>query len=221
MVRASNHWRFKPGSFDSLHFNQIFESGNKYNIPYLKKGNVIDCDFIPVNRVLHGNGKGIHCFVEDYYLERFWKRPEVYIKYLKNAKCFFTPDFSLYIDMPLSMQIWNTYRNRWIGRYFQDNRVNVIPSISWSDERSYEFCFSGVEIGSIVAISTVGAYRTDNSLFKEGFEQMVEVVRPKLIYVYGEETIDATQITQINIPPFHKQMRERIKQKLNRGMNCV
>lgn len=212
MVRASNNWKYKPGSFDSLHFNQIFDSGNEYNIPDLKHGEMIDCDFIPANRILYGKNKGIHCFVEDYYLERFWKRPEVYVKYLKDVKCFFTPDFSLYINMPMAMQIWNTYRNRWVGRYFQENGINIIPSIGWSDERSYEFCFAGIKLGSTVAISTVGTYRTDNSLFEKGFEQMIKMIRPLVIYVYGDRQlqINATQITLINIPSFHKQMRERI-----------
>lgn len=47
------------------------------------------------------------------------------------------PDYSLYRDMPLSMQIWNVFRSRALG-YMQSNRVKVVPNVRFSDERTYD-----------------------------------------------------------------------------------
>ena len=46
--------------------------------------------------------------------------------------------------MPLSMQIWNTYRNRAIGYRMNKNWDPIIPNFSWGDEGRYEFCFYGI-----------------------------------------------------------------------------
>ncbi|MGQ7551471.1 DUF4417 domain-containing protein, partial [Streptococcus suis] len=42
-----------------------------------------------------------------YQFERIWQRPEFYIEKLTEFDCVLTPDFSLYQDMPIAMQIWN------------------------------------------------------------------------------------------------------------------
>ena len=42
------------------------------------------------------------------------------------------PDFSLYLDMPMAMKIWNVYRSRLIGQMMQDADIVVIPTLSWA-----------------------------------------------------------------------------------------
>ena len=42
--------------------------------------------------------------------------------------------------------------------------MKVIPTISWSGARSYEFCFDGVEKGSIVAVGMIGCKRANGIL---------------------------------------------------------
>ena len=32
--------------------------------------------------------------------------------------------------------------------------IRVIPSVSWGNENTFEFCFEGIEKGSTVAVST-------------------------------------------------------------------
>lgn len=46
-------------------------------------------------------------------------------------------DYSLYRDMPLSMQIWNVFRSRALGYYMQSNVVKVVPKVRFSYERTY------------------------------------------------------------------------------------
>jgi hypothetical protein len=56
-----------------------------------------------------------------------------------------TPDFSTYADMDLWRQLESVAKNRWVSAYWQSNGLTVVPTISWSTPRSFEFCFDGVE----------------------------------------------------------------------------
>jgi len=204
----------KPGSFDTLHFGNVFGCNNKYGIPDLNYGNVVDATFLPFNVVSKCNNHGIHCFVYDYYLERIWKRPGVYVKYLKKSKVFFTPDFSLYTDIPLTLQMFNTYRNRWVGAYMQENEINVVPTISWSNKDSYDFAFLGVKNNTPVAISSVGIRKNQIKLFRNGVEEMKQRINPSVVYAYGDkerEYLSSLFDKCIFIDSFAKNMRQRIK----------
>ena len=63
-----------------------------------------------------------------------------YLDELMNFPGVISPDCSLYRDMPLVLQIANTYMNRAVGHYLQAHGIYVIPNIRWGDERSYTTC---------------------------------------------------------------------------------
>lgn len=105
-----------------------------------------------------------------------------------------SPDCSLYRDMPLVLQIMNTYLNRAVGHYFQKNGMNVIPNVRWGDRRSYlgtdriePFAFLGVERGSVVSIGTYGCISSDEdrSFYREGLNAMLDAISPRMVLVYG------------------------------------
>jgi len=105
-----------------------------------------------------------------------------------------SPDCSLYRDMPLALQIINTYLNRAVGHYFQHHGVHVIPNVRWGDERSYRgaskiepFAFLGLEPCGVVSVGTYGCIREeeDRFYFKDGLAAMIEKVKPKTVLVYG------------------------------------
>ena len=60
-------------------------------------------------------GKAVHFYLDDYQFERVWRSPERYIEILRKFEYVFTPDFSLYMDMPKVQQIYNIYRSRLLG----------------------------------------------------------------------------------------------------------
>ena len=82
-----------------------------------------------------------------------------------------SPDFRLYHDLPLGMQLWNTVRGRALGHWLARNGVEVIPNTCWSDERSYAFCFDGIQPEKSVAVGTHGCiqHREISSIFKKGW----------------------------------------------------
>lgn len=126
-------------------------------------------------------------YEHDIKIARIWNNPKNYINILKKYIGIITPDFSLYRNMPLVMQKWSTYKGKAIGVWLQNMGVEVIPNIRFADERSYDFCFNGVEKHSTVAIGTHGCIKKliDRNYFEKGLATMVEYLQPTTIIVYG------------------------------------
>lgn len=161
-----------------------------YQIPIMDKSLFIPEELIAFNKALtiKREVKGaFHCFLDDYQFERLWRDPQRYINPLKRAEAILSPDFSLYRDMSNSLQIYNVYRSRLIGSYYQKQGLEVIPTIGWSLPDSYDFCFLGVPKGSVIAISTVGIKRSHyaKALFIAGYEEMIKRLEPSSVLVYG------------------------------------
>lgn len=145
---------------------------------------------------------GVFFFQDDYKFERVWRAPQKYCNILKRFPYVASPDFSLYVNMPLEMQRWNVYRNRLIASYLQKNEVSVIPTISWSNRDSFDFCFEGV-YGGTVMISTVGVLRGVESimLWRQGVDELLYRVAPEHIIVYGykiEHDFRNTDVTYVD-----------------------
>ncbi len=177
---------YKEYNLDLLDMNRV---EGFYDIPTLEPTQHIPKDLIGFNYMLSSNEKasGIHCFVDDYHFERLWNNPRRYLEKLKEFDCFLTPDFSLYLDMPMAMKIWNVYRSRLIGQFMQDNGVTVIPTISWAESDTFDFAFAGIEKGSVVAISTIGVKTNGTAMkvWKDGVEELIKRIQPEAILVYG------------------------------------
>lgn len=192
-------------------------ASKKYDMPIIKRTDFIPTKLISFNYMMTSQDKkcGIHCFIDDYQFERLWTSPSDYIEKLSEYECFLSPDFSLYLDMALPIQIYNVYRSRLLGQYYQRMGIKVIPTISWSDERSFDFCFEGVEKNSVVAVSTIGVKNDDlcYNIWVGGMNEMIKRLQPKTIIVYGGQ-VDY-DYKGINVIYFDnnntKDMRRRIK----------
>jgi len=164
-------------------------TNDKWQMPIIKKCSVVPSDLIGFKYVMTNKGEkcGIHCFIDDYQFERLWNRPDEYIDLVKDYECFCSPDFSLYTDMTMPTKIWNVYRSRLIGAYYQARGVKVIPTVQWAEPETYEFCFKGIEKGGTVAVSTIGVKENADALelWHLGMTEMIKQVRPKTILVYG------------------------------------
>lgn len=169
----------------------IFPGVGAYDIPEIKSMQWDGpCEFIDFNasiRCRNQSLKGVHFFIDDYRFSRLWVNPSRYIDLLRKFKYVMSPDFSTYIDFPAATQIYNHYRKHWIGAYLQEEGVSVIPTISWGDESSYQWCFDGEPAHGVVAVSSVGTQKSARSreLFQQGYRMMVEVLEPETIIFYG------------------------------------
>ena len=135
---------------------------------------------------------GVHFFTDDYRFTTVWRQPQKYADMFTRAGAVMTPDFSMYRDMPLALQIYNHYRKHWCGQFWQSRGAVVIPTISWSGSESWDFCFDGEPRGGIVAVSTVGVKRDKEAfgLFSAGWSEMLDRLSPKRVIVCGEVLFD-------------------------------
>jgi hypothetical protein len=194
MSQSSHRWQSKPGSWDVLHAEQLFPSHNDWGIPTLPHVPMskMPTFLIPYRQRIRANAPpddgAVHFFLDDYRFETVWSRPHKALQALFPYPTLLSPDFSLYRDYPLSLQLWNVYRNRWCGCFWVQQGFTVIPTVSWSDHRSYDFCFAGIPRHSVVAIGIVGVdlrHPLDRRLFLDGFCQMVDKLQPSLVLSYG------------------------------------
>lgn len=159
-----------------------------WQMPKIKKQDYIPKKLVGFNyaKTCKDTEATIHFFIDDYQFERIWNDPEKYISILKKFECVISPEFSLYWNMPTPMQIWNAYRNRFIGALLQEYGITVIPSVIWADEKSFEFCFEGIEEGSIVAVETNGTKSKEiYPRWKAGMDELIKRIKPSTILVYG------------------------------------
>ena len=164
-------------------------SNNFWQMPIIKNDNFIPNKLIGFNYAKTSKEKnvGIHFYLDDYQFERLWNNPEEYVDILKQYECILSPDFSLYMDMPMPMKIWNIYRSRQIGQYYQNQGIKVIPTLSWAEPETFKFCFEGIPQDSIVSISTIGVKKNKEALkiWKQGVDELIKQIKPSTILIYG------------------------------------
>ena len=131
---------------------------------------------------------GIHFFLDDYQFERVWRRPWKYVEILRNFPFVLSPGFSLYVDMPMPMKIWNNWRRQFVAEYWQHNGITVVPTVMWAEERTWQFCFDGIEPGGTIAVSTQGSAisKQGRELWKIGMKEAIRRLRPHTILHYGK-----------------------------------
>lgn len=160
-------------------------------LPVIRTSNLIPNRVVTFSKAMSKAWRDFDCWVmfyeHDVKFERLWNDPNKYLKKLKRFNGVISPDFSLYRNMPLVMQMWNTYRGRALASWLQNNGIEVIPNVRWGDARTYDFCFDGIEKGKTAAVSTHGCIkrREDRAYFKAGLAQLVKRKAPKTMIVYG------------------------------------
>lgn len=199
----------------NLQYNDLERTAGKYQMPIIQKEIVPTPKKQPIgfNYVLSTSDKdrAVHCFLDDYQIERLWGQPEMYVEKLMEFECVFTPDFSLYSDMPIAMQIWNTYRSRLVGQILQDYGIKVLPTVSWGVPETFEFCFDGIEQGSICVVSTIGVKRDADAMqiWCDGMDEMIKRIKPSAIWCYGGEV--EYDYKGIPVAYFANQVTEQMK----------
>lgn len=180
-------WKQTKAKLDPLNVKKgIFDGDGEWEIPTIRKQDVKVTKLVPFGKK---NKDGFaHFYMDDYAFERLWNKPRKYIMMVLDYHGIFSPDFSPYDTYPLALQLYNVYRNRWCGAFYQSLGANVIPTITWSGKRSFDFAFKGVEKGSTVTVSTVGLWMQKEylKLFPEGYEIMMEEIKPEKVIGYGK-----------------------------------
>ncbi len=162
-------------------------------IPVIKKTSIDNyflnklevTNFKNLNSIKYRRLTIIDSFNDDYVLARLWNDPLKYVSKFSELFAVASPDFSVYPEMNRIMILNNIFKSRWIGAFWQSFGVNVIPTITWALEDTYDICFSGVEKNGIVIISTLGVSK-NYEIFIKGFNEMKKRLNPQIIIVIGK-----------------------------------
>lgn len=190
----------------------IFVGAGKYDIPILRPEKYKPVKYIDFTRATgcrDYEGKGVHFFVDDYQFERIWTKFERNMNMLVKFDAVLTPDWSLYTDWPVAVQIWNHYRKHYIGKHLQRMGVTVYPTICWSDKKSFDWCFDGEPVGGCVAVSSVGTQlrKGAKEAFMLGYDAMLERLEPETIIFYGKPP-DGCRGNIVVVDEFQKRLRK-------------
>lgn len=172
-----------------------FDGVGAFEVPALPAVDVpLDgCKFIRFDMAIrenHPEDKIVHFFTDDYMFDRVWNNPERYLPVLERFRAVVAPDFSLYTDHPRACQIYNHFKKQWLGAYWTGMGLTVIPSPSWvmGEPECFSWCLDGNPTESTICISSHGAIKGDarKRQFLEGWQQVIERLKPKRVYLYGD-----------------------------------
>lgn len=169
-----------------------YATAGEYGIPVLQPVLMTEsAEWISFNAALTATDRrllGVHFFVDDYVFQRTWNDPRRYALLLSEFKAVMTPDFSLFTDYPVAVQLYNHFRKHLLGAYWQSLGLTVIPSICWSNEASFDWCFDGEPVGGCVAVSSVGTQKSPaaRELFMAGYREMMRRLSPSRVIFFGD-----------------------------------
>ena len=190
---GKNQTRILEQNIHNLAYAQ-FDGVGEYDIPEMYPVHIDNLKDIPLqgfNYALqekHPENIGVHFFLHDYQFERVWKYPDRYVEGLKKFAFVLSPDFSPYADMPRVLQLYNLYRNRWCGRYWQENGIKVIPTFTMGDTGLFKVFCTGIPKHSTIAISTMGEGRWGNfDGIRAWWNTILFELQPDTILLYGKD----------------------------------
>lgn len=127
----------------------VFPSDNHLGIPRLDAALQADAVDVPltawgsVARRELGTGT-VHFYVDDRRFEPLWRDPGPIAK--AGPPSVVEPNFSTSDQMPRAVAVWQTYRKRWLARYWQSFGIRVFVDLNVSSEH-VELNLMGVPAG--------------------------------------------------------------------------
>lgn len=164
-------------------------------------------------------------YTDDVRFESVWAAPDRWAARLLNAGvpgCV-APNFSVWPDQAQAVHIWQTYRSRWVARYFQEAGIPVIPDVNWSGTAGEDFWFAGIPRHApclSLQIQTFNPKRPDEVVgIRRGILTMIERLAPASLLVYasraGRELFAELQlgIPAVVLPTLMDLRREKLRRK--------
>ena len=200
---------------DNVKHLELLTFTGEYNMPVIKREDIeLNTNTVSFNNRTQKECVAIHFFIDDYQFDRIWNNPGRYVEMFKKYDYICSPDYSLYLDFPKALQIYNSFKKQYLGAFFQSQGIKVVPTVSWSDPSSYDWCFDGIEIGSCVACSSVGCLRSKEAkqIFINGFLYMVDKIDPSQILMVGKlpEELHHLKGKCVFVKAFQDEIRERM-----------
>lgn len=193
-------------------FHQVPKDIN--GMPLIRKTQRIPSGLVPFSELSRHHveeDEAVHFFLPDQLFERVWGQCGRFTSVLCKRKFALSPDFSVFMDMPMELIAYNVWRSRLLGSWWQVNGCDVIPTVTWAGVASYDKCFSGIEPGGVVA---VGACPLRDKMaanrWLAGIRELEKRCTPTDILIYGSDRLpDVSLSARVHTfpNPFIERMR--------------
>lgn len=131
----------------------------------------------------------VHFYIDDYRFVGMymWGNFAHFTKQICRYQMVIAPDFSLYLDQSRTLNLFQLYQNRVVTAAWQQQGLNVIPSVSWGNAESFEYCFDGLPQHSVLAIGGLGNshHQSMIDLWEYGVHATIERLHPIALIIYG------------------------------------
>lgn len=134
----------------------------------------------------------IHFYIDDVKFDgkqsSIWLFPERALDIIRHFEGIIAPDFSTNVDFPDPLKRWNIYRMCTFGYWIGSLGVPVISNVRWGTFETWRYCFDGNPKNSMLAIGSVASslrQLRNRQLFEAGLFEMVKVLKPQTLIVYG------------------------------------
>lgn len=129
-------------------------------------------------------------YTEDWRFEAAYSDPAPYAEWLRDdldPVAVITPDFSTYGDWPGAMRLWNLYRSRWCGRFWQELGMKIIPSLQGigNPKQTIEYVFE--TLPDPCPVMSLQCRMTDIEGLIKYIKLLEEVRKPEVLVIYGGE----------------------------------
>ena len=138
------------------------------------------------------------CFYAfDKAFESVWTSPGRFARNFKknDLKAVVTPNFSMWEHRPLPERLFALYKSRWLGRFYQEVGIKVIPDIidpGMNQEDLETICFGIPKKPPCVAIQLQTeikkANKVTNRALRASTRQLIKWLQPESLIVYGSKT---------------------------------
>lgn len=138
-------------------------------------------------------GKVVGFYADD---ERFdyaiWTKSASFVEKLDRLKpaALVVPDFSTAYMEPTAFNIWQTYRARFLARYWQEAGHKIVLNLHVSSPENWEWIFLGLPKRCKSAITQIRTTAGDDVLRQhklKGIHEWCRRVETETIYIYGGE----------------------------------
>ena len=131
------------------------------------------------------------CYTEDFHFESFYEKPDAITRKILGLEIpmAIMPNYSHGVLWPEAANIWASYRSFYVGRYWQEYGIKVIPDIQYGvTPEDLDHTLAGIPEGAPVVSIQVQNTRGDKDAIRRITRQMrlaEERIGFKQILVYG------------------------------------
>ncbi|MDR0621265.1 MAG: DUF4417 domain-containing protein [Deltaproteobacteria bacterium] len=177
--------QFHPELVYGAKFSGFYEIPRLYKVDFIPQG-IVSFE----KRQKADKNQWLHFYTYDEKFECVWNEPEKYLNDIKEFEGVITPDFTVFRDFPFAFQIYNVYRGRALGHWWQSHGLKVIPNVRWGNKKTFGFAFEGIQKGGTVSVGSFGGITipSNRSFFFKGFDEMLKRIQPNNIVIYGPLT---------------------------------